>query len=58
MYFIFSVDIKLQNHFAHFVLTFMNSTGGDGEVGERNMSSYASYAFASVQPQEAAPQLD
>lgn len=40
VYFIFSVNIKLQNHLVYFALTFMNSTGEGGEVGEENMSSY------------------
>ena len=39
IYFISSVDIKLQNHLAHFAFKFMNSTGMNGEVGEWNVSS-------------------
>lgn len=53
-----SVDFKLQKSQcnANFVLTFINSTGVDGEVGEGRRSSYV--FLPSMESQEATPQLD
>lgn len=48
--FIFTVDIKLQNHLINFAFTVMNSTAVDGEVRKGNTSSRI---LPSVEPQEA-----
>lgn len=50
--YIFSVDIKLQNHLVNFALTFMNSTGVDGEVGAGATSSYM-FAFCGASGNDA-----
>lgn len=42
--FIFTVDIKLQNHLINFAFTVMNSTGVDGEVRKGNTSG-RTFAF-------------